>query len=281
VLDSIYTSASSPFTISGLTNGTSYTINIVALNAIGTSAPASITGIPVGTPGAVTNLTGTPANNSASLSWEAPSDTGGVAIASYRIDYQIPATGAVYFAITSLRTYILTSGLTNGANITFTVTANNGVYTGPSNSVVVKIGIQTSVPGPVGSFSSAGAPNSIPGSLYLFQGTQTQALAMLPAISPTVTNLTTGGTANGILMVWITPTTNGGSPIDYYLYIYRIPNRSDHLNYYSPIPTEVAGTTVYAIWQSPIVIKTTVTVIMAAHNANGFSSDRSRTYYFP
>ena len=287
IYDSIYTEVTSPYTISGLGNGAPYPINIVALNAIGTSAPASITGTPVGTPGAVTGLTGTPGNNSATISWVAPSDTGGVPIVTYRIYYQVTSgsgqipPGSVFWVDTPQLTYIVTTGLVNGDNINFIVTANNGTYVGPSNSVSVRIGPVLSVPGPPVSFSSAGAPNPVPGSLYLYQGTQTGAFNLLPAINPRYTNLTTGGSAVGILMVWITPTTNGGSPIDYYVYVYRIVNRGDQLNYYSVPPTgEVAGTTIYAIWISPIITRTTVTVAIVAHNAQGLSTEITRNYYF-
>jgi hypothetical protein len=273
-----FTNVSSPYTITGLTNGTSYLIIIVAINSIGTSAPASISGTPAGGPSAVTNLTGTPANNSVVLNWGPPTQNGGSPIGNYRVNYMSPVFGNTNAAVIDL-TYTVT-GLTNGIPTVFTVSAYNGFVFGAEVSVTVTPGNPTTVPGPPGSFSSAGAPNSIPGSLYLFQGTQSQALAMLPAILPNTTNLVTGGTARGILMVWRTPTTNGGLPIDYYIYIYRQTNRAPINNFYSAIPGEIGGTTVYAIWQSPIIVNSNVTVVMAAHNANGFSTEISRTYYF-
>ena len=284
--DSIYDNVNSPYTISGLTNGGSYPITVVALNEIGTSAPAFITGNPIGTPTAVTNLRGTPANNSATISWNEPSDNGGGAL-TYRIYYQVTSgsgqipPGSVFWVDTPQLTYVVTTGLVNGDNINFIVTANNGVNISPNNSIVLKIGIVKSVPGPVGSYNIPAYPNARLGDLYYYMGTKTQAFTVLTAINPTYTNLTSGGSEHGILMVWITPTTDGGEKIDYYQYIYTPSYGDSSLDNYSvPVSGEVAGTTVYALWRSPVISNLMTIVTMKAHNVLGFSTAISFRYFY-
>ncbi|HEY3924873.1 MAG TPA: fibronectin type III domain-containing protein [Acidothermaceae bacterium] len=86
-------------------------------------------------PDAPTNVTASPGNASASVSWTAPSD-GGSPITGYTVTSD-PAGGTVAFTGT---TSALVTGLSNGVGYTFTVTATNAVDTSdpsdPSNSVV-------------------------------------------------------------------------------------------------------------------------------------------------
>src|SRR5205823_358208 len=69
-------------TATGLTNGTTYFFQVAAINAIGTgsySTPSS--GVtPAGVPGAPTGVTGAAGNGQVTVSWVAPSSTGGSAI---------------------------------------------------------------------------------------------------------------------------------------------------------------------------------------------------------
>jgi len=120
------------FTVTGLTNGTSYTFQVAAINANGSgggSDPATAT--PSTVPGAPTSLTATAGNGQVALSWTAPSDNGGSAITGYTVTINGTPTPIVGTATT----YTVT-GLTNGTTYTFVVAATNTNGTGAnSNSV--------------------------------------------------------------------------------------------------------------------------------------------------
>lgn len=79
------------YELSGLVNDTAYTVRVAAINAAGVgsySSPAYGTPVsPVTTPGAPTNLSGTPGDGQASLTWTAPSSDGGAAISDYLVQY--------------------------------------------------------------------------------------------------------------------------------------------------------------------------------------------------
>ena len=117
-------------TVTGLTNGTSYTFTVTATNSAGTSAastPSNVV-VPATVPGAPGNVAATAGNGSASVSWTAPVSNGGNTITSYTV---VASNGATVTATSSPATI---TGLTNGTSYTFTVSATNGVGTGPSSA---------------------------------------------------------------------------------------------------------------------------------------------------
>lgn len=76
------------YTIGGLANGTSYTFTVTATNGIGTSTPSGASNAvrPFGAPSAPSSASLSATSNGSgdmSMSWGAPSDNGGRAIASY------------------------------------------------------------------------------------------------------------------------------------------------------------------------------------------------------
>jgi len=128
------TGASSPITVTGLTNGTAYTCTVTATNAVGAGAAsaASNSVTPATVPGAPTIGTATGGNAQATVTFTAPVSNGGSAITGYTADCGgITNTGAA--------SPITVTGLTNGTSYTCTVTATNAVGTGAasvaSNSV--------------------------------------------------------------------------------------------------------------------------------------------------
>jgi len=127
-------------TVTGLTNGNTYTFTVAATNVAGTgaaSAPSNAV-VPQTMPGAPTAVVATTGNTSADLTWTAPVDNGGAAITSYRITTTGPGAPAPIDTGSTATTAIV-FGLTNGSSYTFTVRAANinglGPESQPSNSV--------------------------------------------------------------------------------------------------------------------------------------------------
>jgi len=118
--------SSSPITVTGLTNGTSYTFTMTATNAIGTGSAsgASSSVTPVTVPGAPTAVSATAGNAQATISFSAPSSNGGSAITSYTV-----TSNPGGFTASGSSSPVTVTGLTNGTPYTFTVTATNLIGT--------------------------------------------------------------------------------------------------------------------------------------------------------
>jgi RHS repeat-associated protein len=126
--------------VTGLTNGTSYTFTVKAINAVGSSVASqpsnSITPAPTA-PDAPTNATAVGGHTKATVSFTAPAENG-AAISGYNVSSS-PAGGVDSNAGGTGLSHIVT-GLTNGVSYTFTVTAINAMGTStpsqPSNSII-------------------------------------------------------------------------------------------------------------------------------------------------
>lgn len=121
---------SNPFTVSGLTNGTSYNIKMRAVNAIGTSASSASSGPvePKRVPDAPTITSAIYSNQGGTISFSAPANNGGSAITGY--SYSL--NGAASISISS--SPIELSGLTNGTTYSITVKAINVVGSSSASS---------------------------------------------------------------------------------------------------------------------------------------------------
>ncbi len=111
-----------------------------ATNAGGTSAPATVTiTVNAAVPGAPTIGTATAGDQQASVTFTAPTETGGAPITGYEVTVQPGGT-----KVSGTASPITVPGLTNGQAYTFTVAAKNSAGTGaassPSNSVTPKMG---------------------------------------------------------------------------------------------------------------------------------------------
>jgi hypothetical protein len=108
-------------TFTGLTNGTSYTFSVIAINAAGNSSAGTSSSVtPRTVPGAPTGVSGTIDYESSVVSWSAPGSNGGSAITGYTVT---SSPGGLNCTTTS--TSCRVSGLTEGLTYTFIVVATN------------------------------------------------------------------------------------------------------------------------------------------------------------
>ena len=121
-----------------LANGTSYSVQIKALNANGDGA-ASVTTTATPTasvPGTPTDLVGTTGTSQIQLSWLAPSSTGGASITDYIVQYSSNSgtSWSTFADGTSTSTNTTVTGLTNGTPYIFKVSAANSSGSGSASS---------------------------------------------------------------------------------------------------------------------------------------------------
>ena len=111
------------YTVTGLTNGTTYTFKVRAVNRKGDgTASAAVTATPATTPAAPTALTVVTGNQQVRLSWTAPTNTGGANITGYEYSQD---NGSSWSATNATTTSYTVTGLTNGTTYTFQVRAVN------------------------------------------------------------------------------------------------------------------------------------------------------------
>jgi uncharacterized protein (TIGR02145 family) len=116
--------ASSPLTVTGLTNGIAYTFTVVATNVVGNSvaSTASAAVTPRTLPDAPTSPVATAGNTQASVAFTAPVSNGGSAITGYTV-----TSNPGGFTASGASSPLTVTGLTNGTSYTFTVIATNAV----------------------------------------------------------------------------------------------------------------------------------------------------------
>lgn len=146
--------------VSGLTNGTAYTFTVTATNVAG-AGPASLASaavIPAGLPGEPSGVTATAANGAATVTWSAPTNTGGIALTGYVVTPFIDGTPQSAVTVTGAppATTATITELANGTAYTFTVTAANSVGQGAASAASAAVTPAT-VPGaPTGVTAVAG-----------------------------------------------------------------------------------------------------------------------------
>jgi trimeric autotransporter adhesin len=126
--------------VSGLTNGDSYSFTVTATNGVGTGASSGVSNAvtPDTVPGVPVIGTATAGDAGATVTWTAPVSDGGSAITGYSVtaaDSTTPANGGQTCTWTTGPLTCSVTGLTNGDSYSFTVTATNGVGTGASSGV--------------------------------------------------------------------------------------------------------------------------------------------------
>ncbi len=132
---------SSPFVIGSLTNGTSYSVNVRADNAIGVgtgSIPASAT--PLTVPDPPTSIAAVSDTNSADVSWTPPGNTGGSPVTTYVASaYATPNSQTPLASCTTSLTSCTINGLTDGVVYYVSVIAQNAAGSGTGSTPVVAV----------------------------------------------------------------------------------------------------------------------------------------------
>ena len=117
------------YLITGLTNGTEYTVRVIAVNAVGGGPPSdTTTGTPVGPPDAPPNVQAGSGHQQLTVSWGAPND-GGSAITEYTLQWK---SGTQSYNTTSRQATVTTTthtipSLANGTEYTVRVRATTAL----------------------------------------------------------------------------------------------------------------------------------------------------------
>ena len=130
----------SPWEIQSLSNGTPYSVRVIAVNASGETASDPVEGTPAGLPDAPKNFEVAAGPEKLTLEWEAPDETGGISLTGYKIQWKVDTVtdwdAQTGVAEESVGTNVLSreiTGLTNGTTYDVRVRADNGI-TGDSYS---------------------------------------------------------------------------------------------------------------------------------------------------
>lgn len=142
--------------ITGLVNGTNYTVRVAAITAAGTGIFSAWAGpvSPAGPAAAPTNVTLLARSTAVDVSWTAPTDNGGRPITDYVVRFRL-ASSAVWSSVNvgSAATARTISGLVNGSSYVFQVAAITSFGTGTFSPIV----------GPVTPLPLAGPPTRLSG----------------------------------------------------------------------------------------------------------------------
>ena len=145
----------SPVRISGLRNGTTYTLKLRAVNAVGNGAASSTSTsfTPAGAPSTPWFLKTTArTETSVTLAWDAPTPDSGSPVIDYKIEYSsnveyssFPINWVTFKDGVSTATTATVTGLVRGTPYIFRVSATNAIGSGPSTSMRSQVDVVKSV----------------------------------------------------------------------------------------------------------------------------------------
>ena len=151
--------------VTGLTNGTAYTFDVAAVNAVGiglaSARSAAVTPAPPTAPAAPLAPTTTPGNASAVVSWTVPAD-GNSAITSYQVrvvnasDAQVGGLRSTSAGASPVPTTLTVTGLTNGTAYRFQVQTINSIGSSAFSALSTAVTPATTPGAPVIGIASSG-----------------------------------------------------------------------------------------------------------------------------
>jgi fibronectin type III domain protein len=166
--------------VTGLVNGTTYTVAVRAVNLFG-AGPLSAQSnpvTPVGLPDAPTAVVASRGNTTADVSWTAPASNGGGTVTGWILQVRTGATVVRTIPLTGAATATTVTGLTNGTAYNFRVQAVNAVGAGALSTA-----------------SNTVTPAAVPGAPGILAPTQGPAGGTLTAVANWTAPAVTGGTA--------------------------------------------------------------------------------------
>jgi large repetitive protein len=121
----------SPCSVTGLANGTEYTVYVTATNTVGAGQhSASTTGEPNAVPDQVTGLSTDAGDGQVTLTWQ-PAQVDGTPVTGYDVEISPPPAGQQQITPVGVTTTHAFTGLVNGTTYTFSVLAANAQGNGP------------------------------------------------------------------------------------------------------------------------------------------------------
>ena len=193
IVNGVTTYDSPPITVTGLTNGTNYTVTVYATNAAGNgseSKPAVV--FPATVPGAPTNVTAANATpvgattGTVDLTFSPPAGNGGVSPISYTA---VSSPGGITATAGAGSPDLAVTGLAIGTPYTFTVYATNDFGNGPASDMSNQV-----TPTPVGLPS----PPQVPGAATLDQAAYVSCRAPASDGGSAITSYTVTASPGGI-----------------------------------------------------------------------------------
>ncbi|MFM8897160.1 MAG: fibronectin type III domain-containing protein, partial [Actinomycetales bacterium] len=129
--------ATTACTVTGLVNGQTVYVDVVAVNTFGTS-PASaprVSATPATVPTVPRSVVATAGSQQVKVSWSAPSSNGGSVITGYQARaWSAGSGGTLLGSCQGTVTTCTISGLVNGVTVYLDVVANNAIGTGPAST---------------------------------------------------------------------------------------------------------------------------------------------------
>lgn len=147
--NSISGASAGPITVTGLANGVAYTFTVHATNSVGNSSEstASNSVTPATVPGPPTGATAVAGNQRATVSFSAPTNTGGSPVTGYTVTAtDTTNSGRGGQTQSGTGSPLVVTGLTNGDNYTFSVVATNVMGNSTASGASSAVTPHTTVP---------------------------------------------------------------------------------------------------------------------------------------
>ncbi len=140
----------------GLTNKTTYYYKVSAVNSVGEGTATAVTSVVPGLPTAPLSFAVQAGNTQVTLTWAAPTYSGGPALSGYKVYKGTSSTSQTLLAtVGASPTSYTATGLTNGTTYYFKVTAYNSVGEGPATAVLSAVPSAPAPPGQPTGLSAA------------------------------------------------------------------------------------------------------------------------------